>query len=211
MTAAERRQALIEAAIAVFADGSYRGVTTAEIARAAGVSEPILYRHFSSKCELYLAAVGHQWSLVRGEWEQLEAEATDPAEWLSRMAKAKASLTSSKFRLAELWVQALSEAGEEPQLRKYLRSHLREVHGYLVAAIGRAQAAGAINPDRDAEAEAWIFLAGGVLSTISRRIGLLDEDDFARIRASRIEWLTMGEPHGSPMSPLLHRKVQRES
>jgi AcrR family transcriptional regulator len=204
MAAAERRQALIEAAIPVFADGSYRGVTTAEIARAAGVSEPILYRHFDSKRELYLAAVEHQWSLVRAEWERLEADATDSNEWLSRMAKAKASLTGSKFRLAELWVQALSEAGEEPELRRYLRTHLREVHDYLAAAIRRAQASGAINPGRDPEAEAWIFLAGGVLSTIGRRIGLLDEDDFARIRASRMEWLTMGEPHGSPMSPLLH-------
>jgi AcrR family transcriptional regulator len=194
MAAAERRQALIEAAIGVFADGSYRGVTTAEIARAAGVSEPILYRHFGSKRDLYLAAVDHAWSLVRAEWEQIEAEIADPSEWLGRMARAKTSLTSSKFRLAELWVQALSEAGEEPQLRKYLRSHLREVHDYLAAAIGRAQQAGAINPERDAEAEAWIFLAGGLLSTIGRRIGLLDEDDFTRIRAARLNWLTAEVP-----------------
>ncbi|MBA3347526.1 MAG: helix-turn-helix transcriptional regulator, partial [Actinobacteria bacterium] len=33
----------------MFAAGSYAGATTAEIAREAGISEPILYRHFSSK------------------------------------------------------------------------------------------------------------------------------------------------------------------
>ena len=48
LPAAERRLALVEAAIRVFTDGSYRGTTTAEIARAAGVPEPILYRHFAS-------------------------------------------------------------------------------------------------------------------------------------------------------------------
>ena len=48
MAAADRRRHLIETAIRVFTDGSYRGTTTAEIALAAGVSEPILYRHFAS-------------------------------------------------------------------------------------------------------------------------------------------------------------------
>jgi TetR/AcrR family transcriptional regulator len=49
MPAAERRLAIVEAAIRVFTEGSYRGTTTAEIARAAGVSEPILSRHFADR------------------------------------------------------------------------------------------------------------------------------------------------------------------
>ena len=190
LSAAERRQAIIDAAVRVFADGSYRGVTTAEIAREAGVSEPILYRHFASKRELYLAAVEHVWQQVRARWDELVESETDPRSFVEKMAQSKASVTSSKFTLAELWVQALSEAGEEPELRKYLRAHLREVHDYLAAGVRRAQELGAIDPDRDADAEAWIFLAGGVLSTISRRIGLLQEGDLERIRASRLAWLT---------------------
>jgi AcrR family transcriptional regulator len=59
MAAAERRQHLIETAIRLFTEGSYHGTTTAEIARTAGVSEPILYRHFASKRDLYLAALEH--------------------------------------------------------------------------------------------------------------------------------------------------------
>jgi AcrR family transcriptional regulator len=190
LPATERRQAIIDAAVRVFSDGSYRGVTTAEIARAAGVSEPILYRHFASKRDLYLAAVEHVWREVRARWEEIGATETDPRCFIEKMATSKAAVTSSKFALAELWVQALSEAGEEPELRRYLRSHLREVHDFLAAQVRRAQELGAIEPARDADAEAWIFLAGGVLSTISRRIGLLQEDDLQRIRASRLEWLT---------------------
>ena len=44
------------AALEVFGSGSYAGSTTAEIARAACVSEPIIYRHFPSKRELWFAA-----------------------------------------------------------------------------------------------------------------------------------------------------------
>ena len=76
LPAAERREALLVAALRVFAGGSYSGATTAEIAREAGVSEPILYRHFASKRELYLAVLEHVWAQLRGAWE----EALDAAE-----------------------------------------------------------------------------------------------------------------------------------
>jgi AcrR family transcriptional regulator len=62
LPAAERRLELVETAVRVFAEGSYRGTTTAEIARAAGVSEPILYRHFASKRDLYFAALDRVWA-----------------------------------------------------------------------------------------------------------------------------------------------------
>ena len=55
LKAAERRRHLIDPAIHVCSEGSYRGTTTAELAGAAGVSEPILYRHLASKRDLYLA------------------------------------------------------------------------------------------------------------------------------------------------------------
>ena len=52
MAGADRPQHLIETAIRLFTEGSYHGTTTAQIALAAGVSEPILYRHFASKRDL---------------------------------------------------------------------------------------------------------------------------------------------------------------
>ena len=77
--------------------------------------------------------------------------------WVEAMGNAKVSLTGGKFILADLWVQALSEAAEDPELKKYLRRHLREVHDFIAARLRDAQAAGGILPDRDPEAEAWIM------------------------------------------------------
>lgn len=190
LPAAERRQALIDAAIRLFVAGSYHGTTTADIVKEAGVSEPILYRHFASKRELYLAAVEHVWCEVRTRWEEVVATEPEPSLWPERMSQAYVSLMSTRFVLAELWVQALTEAGEDPELRKYLRKHLREVHDFIADFIRRSQEAGGVQRDRDANAEAWIFLAGGVLGTIGKRIGLLGDDDFRRIREARLEWLT---------------------
>ena len=49
LPAAERKAAVLDCACGIFSSGSYRGTTTAEIAREAGVTEPVLYRHFASK------------------------------------------------------------------------------------------------------------------------------------------------------------------
>jgi AcrR family transcriptional regulator len=196
MSAGERRQALLESAIDVFAAGSYRGCTTAEIARAAGVSEPILYRHFASKRELYQAVLDHVWERVRSAWEEAIAAELDPARWLGAISQAQMTL-SRKTVLAELWVQALSEAGEDKELKSHLRRHMREVHAFVAEVIRRAQAAGGIIAERNADAEAWIFIAGGVLGTLGRRVGLLGEDDFAQIKASRVEWMTGARPEAA--------------
>ena len=190
MPAAERRLSLIETAIRVFSEGSYRGTTTAEIARAAGISEPILYRHFGSKRDLYLAALDHVWSRTRASWEEALATTANVREAFEAMGRGHVSARDCKFQMAELWVQALGEAAEDPELRRHLRRHMREVHDFIAGLIRKGQAEGVLHADRDADAEAWTFLAGGVLGMVGRRIGLLDEAEVARIRTARLDWLT---------------------
>src|SRR4029450_7466050 len=51
----ERRQAIADAVRGVFADKGFDGTTTRELAKATGVSEALLYKHFPSKESLYAA------------------------------------------------------------------------------------------------------------------------------------------------------------
>ena len=55
-SAEERRAAVIQAARREFARRGLEGTTTEDIAKAAGISQPYLFRLFGSKKELYLAA-----------------------------------------------------------------------------------------------------------------------------------------------------------
>ena len=190
LPAAERRRRLIETALRVFTEGSYRGTTTAEIARAAGISEPILYRHFASKRDLYLAALDHVWGDMRASWERALESTDNVREALETMGRGHVTVRDCKFQMAELWVQALGEAAEDPELRKHLRRHMREVHDFMADLIRRGQEEGVLHEARDADAEAWTFLAGGVLGMVGRRIGLLDETEVKRIRDARLDWLT---------------------
>ena len=195
LPAAERRLALVDTAIRVFAEGSYRGTTTAEIAREAGVSEPILYRHFASKRDLYLACIDASWDRLRTAWDDAIEEAESSNEFLPAMSGCYVSIRDAKHRVAELWMQATVEAADDPEVRKFLRCQLREVRDYVADVIRRCQADGTVLPERDPEAEAWIFVAGGLLGTMGRRLGgLLGEEDFKAIRASRTQWMSNRSP-----------------
>jgi AcrR family transcriptional regulator len=193
LPAEERKAAVLDSACGVFATGSYRGTTTAEIAKKAGVTEPILYRHFASKRELYLAVLDESWRRLRQLWEATIEREEDPRFWLGALGRAYFEEKDPRLLSADLWIQALTEATDDPEIRKFLRKHMREVHAFVTDVIRRSQAAGGILPDRDPEAEAWIFIAIGLIGTVGRRVGGLFEDDFPRIIAERRRWMTGAE------------------
>src|SRR6202042_565997 len=68
----ERRGQLLIAASDIFVDRGYHSAGMDEIAERAGVSKPVLYQHFSSKLELYLAVLArHVENLVSGVQQAL--------------------------------------------------------------------------------------------------------------------------------------------
>ena len=189
LSAQDRRQAVLDTACRIFFKKSYRGATTAEIAREAGITEPILYRHFGSKRDLYLACLDEAWRQFR-EFAD-EALETNPVGCLGAIADAYVA-KRAKLRLVDLWIQALTEASEDPAIAKALRRQIREVHDFFADVIRRGQADGTINPDRDPVAEAWIFVSGGLLATIDHRLGGLLGNDLDGVRTSRRAWMMLG-------------------
>ncbi|HEY7017546.1 MAG TPA: TetR/AcrR family transcriptional regulator [Gaiellaceae bacterium] len=187
----ERRQAVVETACRIFAKSSYHGSTTAQIARETGVTEPVLYRHFASKRELYLACLDAVWARVRTLWEKALEREDDPANWVAAIGKAYLEArAAAKVVLVDLWIQALTVAADDPEIRRALRAQVREVHEFVADVIRKAQAAGGIVQERDPDAEAWIFISLGLLTTIDRRLGSLVGDELEDVFASRRAWMT---------------------
>jgi AcrR family transcriptional regulator len=187
----ERKAAVVATACRVFAKSSYHGSTTAQIARETGVTEPVLYRHFASKRELYLACLDAVWQQVRALWETAVENEQDSANWVKAIGKAYLEArASARVVLVDLWIQALTEAADDPEIRRALRLQMREVHAFVSGLIRRAQEQGGVLPDRDPDAEAWIFISLGLLSTIDHRLGNIVGDEFQDIVASRREWMT---------------------
>jgi AcrR family transcriptional regulator len=80
--AAERRDALIEAAVHEFAHGGLHGTPVDRIARRVGVAQPYVFSLFGSKRELFLAAVDRMFELIAETFthaaEEFEASAAPP-------------------------------------------------------------------------------------------------------------------------------------
>jgi AcrR family transcriptional regulator len=191
LPAPERRRALVDAALKVFSSGSYAGATTAGIAREAGVSEPILYRHFASKRALYFACLDEAWRRIRTRVDETMDDLGAEHGWA---ALGPATLREVKVLLPSLWMQAITEAGQDPEIRTFVRAHMREVHDYFAEVLRRLQAEGVIAADRDPDAEAWVFVAGTLLVSVADRLGgPLTEADFAAIKAQRQRWLTAAD------------------
>ncbi len=70
MTADERRDAIVAAAVEEFAAGGLVGASTDAIARRAGVSQPYVFQLFGTKKELFLAVVRHCFGRTRLTFEQ---------------------------------------------------------------------------------------------------------------------------------------------
>ena len=79
LTADDRRLAILDNAELVFVKNGFQSTSTREIAEACGVTEPVLYRHFKGKEDLFLSVVARMFEdclrvLERGDRTGLEAE-----------------------------------------------------------------------------------------------------------------------------------------
>jgi len=185
LPAEERRKAIVAAALRVFVSTSYAGATTADIAREAGVTEPVLYRHFASKRALWVACLDVAWEETRKRLEGKIALFTGGTAPTGQQSPWRSPT------MPNLWLQGLTEAGEDPVVRREIRRHMREVHDFVAAALREGQERGVIPPDRDPDAEAWIFIGGGLLRSVADRLGgVLTSADLEAITLQRLRWLT---------------------
>jgi len=119
LTKAERRAAIILAVRPLFAERGCKGVTTRELADAAGTSEALLFRHFPSKEALYTEA---QVSAMREEAAQAARIEALPAstetlvallgELLARSTSGQLPSGSEDSHFKRLILTSLMEGGE---------------------------------------------------------------------------------------------------
>lgn len=86
----KRREAIVDAATVLFARQGFHPTGIDEIGEEAGITGPGIYRHFSSKEDLLIAALDRIWEFLRGAFEQ--ASSLEPVEAFELLANTHARL-----------------------------------------------------------------------------------------------------------------------
>jgi len=127
LPAAERREALIAAAVQEFAHGGLHGTPVERVARRVGVTQPYVFSLFGSKRELFLAAVQRGFEIVGAAFaraaEEHAAQGGQPGEDVLReMGAAYVRLLQERPEVLMLQHQAYA-ACEDPVIRERVRGH----------------------------------------------------------------------------------------
>lgn len=141
-SAIDRREALLKAALTLFADRGYDGVAAPELAGEAGVGVGTIYRYFRSK----RALANELYRLCKSEFYDYLVRNFDEAEPLREQFR-RFYLAMAAFRAERPLIFRFLELQDH---RSYLDSRsealMRETLGFVQAFVVRAVAAGAIRP-----------------------------------------------------------------
>lgn len=119
----DRKIQILDAAMSVFVDKGYSGSTTAEIAKAADISEVTLFRYFSSKQEIFLQGI--EPILLDTLNESMNASSGLTGEnKLEHILMERISLISRNYRIIKLILneaQLLTELGADNFMNRILQ------------------------------------------------------------------------------------------
>jgi AcrR family transcriptional regulator len=163
LTAAERKDDVLDAALIEFAERGYEGTSTEDIARRAGISQPYLFRLFGTKKELYIASVSRCFRETL-ELFQRAAEGLRGEEALHAIGQAyREQLEGNR-----VWLRAQMQAyaaTDDPDIRRIVRGG----YGDLIAYVRRVS--GADWP------EIWTFFATGMLLNVLASMHVTDNPE----------------------------------
>src|SRR6202167_3365739 len=124
MPAVERRELVLEAALAEFAAGGLAGTSTEEVARRAGISQPYLFRLFPTKRALFLALVQRCFDRLE-ETFTTAAAGLDGQDALMAMGGAYELLLDDRL-LLQMQMQAYA-ACDDPEVRATTRAGFKHL------------------------------------------------------------------------------------
>lgn len=181
MRRSDRRRQIVEKAIAVFGERGYRAATTAELAKAADVSEALLYQHFPSKQALLVAAVEHLGEQVTNGLQDVLTATKDPSLTLLKLFEAFTGFSREKPEVMRFSLALVSEL-DEPETIASVRGIVIGAVQLLTRALKNGQKHGALRADIPAEMLAWIVMSFYQTYGLLERLGLSGQLDEKAIR-----------------------------
>ena len=180
LTKAERKRQLLTHAKQLFGTLGYLHTTTEKIAAAAGVSEPVLYRHFENKKALFLEVLQEIREATITRWKTETAELADPPAKLHAIVDMYLGSTRERALEFRIMHRTLVECADDEEIRMLLREFYLESEAILAAIIAEGQQSGVFRRSLDPRVGAWEIIRTAMGYTLTEPLGvpLYDESDY---------------------------------
>ena len=161
LKAPQRREQLLEVAEKIFAKWGYSATTTAAIAQAAGVTEPILYRHFSSKQELFVAITRSVSAQTLERWHELIASAPSSTEKIRTIAR---EFPAHLHRLQNAYrvIHGALANSRDRRVLNAMKEHYTQLEKFFSAIVTAGQKSGEFRAGLDPKVPAWQLINVGI-------------------------------------------------
>lgn len=187
---ASRREQLLGAAAALFAERGYHEVGIDDIGAAAGITGPGVYRHFASKQALLEALCDRAMTRMLDGARQLRAEHDDPRRALGALVDLHVDLAVRSRTLLGVWLR--EQRALSPEVRRSLRRRQREYER-----VWRGAAAPLRDDLDEAEVAVVVAAALGLLNTSALTDASVPADRLGSLlRRSALAALLSRSPEG---------------
>jgi TetR/AcrR family transcriptional regulator len=171
MARAERKRQLLARAKQLFVRQGYQATTTREIAAAAGVTEPVLYRHFRTKKALLLEVLEEVRAATLARWHTETAGLTDPLAKLHAVVDLYLGSTREHAVEFRIMHRTLVETDDE-EVVALLRGFYLDSEAFLARVIAEGQQSGVFRRSLDARVGAWELIRTGLGYTLTLPLGV---------------------------------------
>jgi AcrR family transcriptional regulator len=167
----QRREELIPAVAAAFAEFGYRRTTTAMLAERCGAQERVLFRLWPDKRAMFTAAIDHVVEHSQRIWERAQ-QANPTAQTTAEAVLDYEAVHLGEFGLYRILFAGLSET-DDPAIAAALRKAYRRFHAFLLDRIREHRGVRALRGLPPAELAAWAMLGLGTAANLGRELELL--------------------------------------
>ena len=190
MRGEDRKALILEQAKKVFARKGYLAASTGELARASGITEPILYKHFGSKQKLYLAVLKKLseefMQRLRGMVERRSAH--DLLDSLTNLMLDYRNAGMADHDNIHLLLNATLESND-PEVAQLTQAHNHAMYTLVHGLLEQARKQGLVSSQLDLPAATWGYLSFLFALQYRAKAGIFSDYNEQTIREINRLWL----------------------
>ncbi|MDY6794556.1 MAG: TetR/AcrR family transcriptional regulator [Actinomycetota bacterium] len=179
----KQHEEIIRAATKVFAETNYDVGTMAMIAKEAGISEAMLYKHFDGKKELFITCFNRIIEELMSRYRECYLRnPDDPLRYLEDSAVAYVEYIKTSSGGSKYFSHLLSST-YDPELKKPLVDYFKASVDTVKKALDRAREAGDLRDNLDTELLAWDYVGQYYSLILAKEMGMESMLDEERVSA----------------------------